>query len=96
MTPDEKQQMNDIENKLNLLIDVFYTQHFIDKDVFFNKVYFKQDVYLPTKIAFFGSQTPITQQAAISSPSGGTTIDSQARAAIGTIITRLQALGLTL
>ncbi len=89
-------QVQDLTKKLELLTDVFYTQHFIDKEVFMNKVYFQNTVYLPTKIAFFGSQTPISKQAAITPPSGGATIDSEARTAINTIITRLQSLGLTL
>ena len=46
------------------------------------------------KIGFFG-KAPVAQQGAISAPSGGATIDSQARTAITSIITTLQTLGLT-
>ena len=46
------------------------------------------------KLGFFG-HAPVAQQAAITAPSGGGTVDSQARTAIGTIITTLQTLGLT-
>ena len=47
-----------------------------------------------SKIGFFGSN-PTSKQSSIASPSGGTTVDSQARTAINTIITVLQNLGLT-
>lgn len=46
------------------------------------------------KLAFFNA-TPVVQQAAITSPSGGATIDTQARTAIDTIRTRLASYGLT-
>lgn len=46
------------------------------------------------KLAFFGV-APVVQQSAISAPSAGATIDSQARTAIGLIITTLHNLGLT-
>ena len=46
------------------------------------------------KLGFFG-ETPVAQQGAISAPSGGATIDSQARAAVSSVITALQNLGLT-
>ena len=47
------------------------------------------------KIGFFG-KTPIVQQSAITAPSGGGSVDSQSRTAIGLIITALQNFGLTL
>lgn len=96
MTPEEKQLLQDTIQKLDAFLDVYHRSHFIDKDVFSNKVYFRNDVYLPAKIAFFAGGTPVAQQAAITAPSGGATVDSQARTAISTIITRLQTLGLTL
>lgn len=46
------------------------------------------------KIGFFGV-TPVTQRSAISSPTGGGTVDLQARSVIDTIRTTLQDLGLT-
>lgn len=46
------------------------------------------------KIGFF-NHSPVVQQAAIVPPSGGATVDSQARTAVDSIITELQNLGLT-
>ena len=46
------------------------------------------------KIGFF-NKTPVVQQSAISSPSGGATVDSQSRSAIDSIRTALINLGLT-
>jgi hypothetical protein len=45
------------------------------------------------KIGFFNA-TPVVQQSTISDPSGGTTVDAEARTAINTLIDRLQAFGL--
>jgi hypothetical protein len=44
------------------------------------------------KIGFYGVE-PVIQQDTISNPSGGATIDSQARTAINLLIDRLQAMG---
>ena len=111
MTPEEKAQ-------LNQLVDLFYRQHQIDKDVFNNpvilngEVYFKlpnflKDAIYPTgtttglklgitgdKLAFLGA-TPVPQQSAIVPPTGGATIDTQARTAINSIIDVLQKFGQT-
>lgn len=46
------------------------------------------------KIAFYGA-TPVVQSGAISSPSGGLTVDSQARSAIDVIRIALQNFGIT-
>ena len=46
------------------------------------------------KVSLYGV-TPIVQQAAISQPSGGATVDSQSRTAINSIITALQNIGIT-
>jgi hypothetical protein len=44
------------------------------------------------KIGFLG-KAPVARQSTVSAPSGGATIDSEARAAINTIIDRLKAFG---
>jgi hypothetical protein len=46
------------------------------------------------KLGFFG-KSPVAQQSHISAPSGGTTIDANARTAINAIITLFQTFGLT-
>jgi len=45
------------------------------------------------KIGFYGT-TPVVQGSSITAPTGGSVIDTQARTAINSIISRLQALGL--
>lgn len=45
------------------------------------------------KLAFFGA-TPIVQPAAIASPTGGTTVDTEARAALNAVLAALRAEGL--
>lgn len=89
MTPEEKQQFDQLVEKIDKFIDIYTRTHFIDKDVFVNPVYFNG------KVGFF-KKTPIGQQAAITAPSGGVTVDSQSRTAINSIISTLQALGITL
>lgn len=46
------------------------------------------------KIGFFNA-TPVAQQATIADPSGGATVDTQARTAINSILDVLDALGFT-
>lgn len=59
------------------------------------RTYFKNIIAFDKEalIGFFGKD-PIKQQAAITAPSGGATVDSQSRTAISTIITTLQTYGL--
>lgn len=83
MTPEELQQ-------LRQLLDLYFRTHLPDKDIFFNPVVFKSN-----KISFFNATAPSTQQPAITSPSGGATQDTQARAAIDSIRLALKALNLT-
>ena len=45
------------------------------------------------KLAFYGT-TPVSQPATVSDPTGGSTIDTECRTAVNTIIDRLQSVGL--
>jgi len=49
---------------------------------------------LPTQKLGFWNATPVVQPSAISSPGGGVTVDTQARAAIDSILTALSDTGL--
>ena len=95
MNPDQI-KIQKLEERLAHLEDIYSRTHFIDKDVFQNAVYLNGNVYFANKKTGFFGKAPVVQQAAISVPSGGVTVDSEARTAIGTIITTLQNLGLTL
>lgn len=71
-----------------------------------DRFYFVRDIELPNdigvklgtsptqKLGFFGA-TPVDRPDLVSSPSGGLTIDSEARTAINQIKARLEELGLT-
>lgn len=48
-----------------------------------------------TQKASFFNATPVVQAGAITAPSGGATVDSQSRTAIGSIITALKNIGIT-
>lgn len=48
----------------------------------------------PTEMLAFYGASPVTQQASVGSPSGGATVDTEARVAIDAIILRLSTLGL--
>lgn len=72
-----------------------------------NKIYFKDGTNINAggtnglkigtatteKLGFYG-ETPVDQPATVADPSGGATVDSQARTAIASVIDRLQELGL--
>lgn len=47
-----------------------------------------------TKLSVGSVTTPITTQTAITAPTGGATTDAEARAAINSVITVLEAFGL--
>ena len=83
-----KEETIKINNPLNLT-DVYNKNNFSNSFIFERPVTFKKAVRGLDLSTFF------VQQPAITPPSGGGTIDSQARTAIGTIITTLQTLLLT-
>lgn len=104
MTPQELERLNKLEKKLDDFIVMYQRTHFIDRDVFNNKIVLNNNIEIgkngtkigtstADKIAFFGG-TPVDQPATVADPSGGATVDSQARTAIIAVIDRLQELDL--
>ena len=95
----------EIQKQLDNLVSVYYKTHYIDKDVFSNPVHFYNNILFPSsvgtkigstgnKIGFLGA-TPIARQSAITAPTGGATIDAEARTAINSIRSVLTNFGLT-
>ena len=100
MTPEEKQTLNDILYRLDLLEKpdrfTFRKSIYLDdgRSINFGSIAGGFLAGVGQKLGFYGT-TPVARQAAITAPSGGATIDAQARTAITTIISRLQTIGLT-
>lgn len=94
MTPDQikiielESKVADLIRNQNLLMTFF-------RDSTPTKLYLRNIISFDkeSQIGFFGAN-PVKKQASITAPSGGGTVDSQARTAIGSIITTLQTLGL--
>lgn len=84
-----QEEINQLKKEVAELKSIIY------KDNFSSSQIFRKDVTFLGKIGFYNN-TPVAQQAAIASPSGGATVDGAARAAIDSIRTTLTNLGLTL
>lgn len=54
----------------------------------------RSELSLKTTTLRVGTGTAAARQSAITAPTGGATVDAEARTAINTIITRLEAFGL--
>lgn len=88
-----KKQVEDLTNNLKDLEKDYYQYNFPVLQVF------KKDLSFEGKVGFFKA-TPVAQQSAITSPSGGggsssDAIDVSSRTAIGQIKTVLQNIGIT-
>lgn len=92
-TTQQELRIQQLERQINQLSNVLSS---ILQNSTATKIYFKNQVQFDAQgqVGFFGAN-PVKKQAAITAPSGGATVDSQARTAISTIITTLQTLGLT-
>ena len=94
------EEFKKLKERLDKLETVYYTDNFIGEQIFNKKITFREEIDMRSirimnddKMGFFGT-TPVVQQDTISSPSGGDTTDTQARSAIGSILTVLINLGL--
>lgn len=101
MTPEQEQRLERIEA---LMSSLFAT----DKYLFHKHIQLLDGRNIQTgkttgtiigtestqKLGFFG-KAPVAQQASIADPSGGATIDSQARTAVNSILDVLDNLGFT-
>lgn len=96
----EQEQITQLEKRIRELETVLFSL------VTFNRIVLEKDIDIISsaglrigtktaqKLSFYGV-TPVIQGAAISSPSGGATVDAEARTAINTIRTRLTSIGIT-
>ena len=103
---DTQQQILELQRQIDELKSIIFKNSFSNLYVFDTPVRFRRDIILDgadgtkigtatsNKISVYGV-TPIIQQSAITAPTGGVTIDSQSRTAIGTIITVLKNFGIT-
>ena len=93
-------RVTELENKLNALLSVGVMTIKDNVQIFDGRTFQVGKVYgtkfgteTTQKISFHGVPA-VVQAAAISPPSGGTTVDSQARTAISALITALHNKGL--
>lgn len=100
-----EEQLANTNKKLDDFLNIYYLLNLPDR------VIFEQDVFITgnftisdgimkigtastQKLSFFGA-APVVQQAAITPPSGGGTVDAQCRTATASLITLMQVLGFT-
>lgn len=109
MSPQEKQEFDELKRDFEKLKNLYYLGDFPDKKVYYKKLVADGGLDLTGDSISIGSasgvigffdETPVVQQGAVTSPSGGggsstDAIDITSRTAIGQIKTALQNLGLT-
>lgn len=96
-----KNRIEDLEGKINSLVKI--DRYFFQRDI---DIRDGQDIFIGgnsgtkigqnalSKISVYGVN-PTVQASAISAPSGGTTVDTQARAVTVLLIAALKAFGIT-
>lgn len=97
-----QQQVDRLQKTLNDFLSEYNRNTTPTTETFTKKVYFKNGTSFNNSsiggatdlISVYGV-APVAQAGAITNPSGGATIDSQARTAIASIITALKNFGIT-
>lgn len=106
-----EERVAQLERELAHLKELYFKDNFTNEQTFRKKIIITEGLSLKDttmetgqtgliigesteRVAFFGV-TPIPRQGAISSPTGGTTIDSEARSAIDSIRNVLTLFGFT-
>lgn len=94
-----KKELADLTLKFNHLHDLYFRTKMVDKDMFINPIVGGASGLrlgdTKGKIGVYGVN-PVVRAATITTPTGGATIDSQARSSIGEIKTVLTNFGITL
>lgn len=93
-----QEQIDQLRNELSELKTLIFMGEFSDTKVFEKKVQFNNNVSIGkalTKIGVYGV-TSVVQASAISAPSGGATVDAEARTAINSLRTAIKNFGITL
>lgn len=104
MTPEERNDFENMKRELATLRDLFYKGDFPDKKVFYKKLVAEGGLDLTGSSISVGrsggvvglyGETPVAQAAAIPAPTGGATQDAEARTAINLIRSALSGIGIT-
>lgn len=107
LTPQEKILLDGLDQRINFIIDMLGRLNYPDRFYLQKPLVLRNTViriegtdglkigeHGTDKLSFYGT-TPVVQAAAVTAPTGGATIDTQARTAINSIITLLHNAGLT-
>lgn len=99
MSPQEKQEFEQLKMDIAKLKDQYYKGDFPDKKVFTKLIVANGGISFTQSLLGFFGVSPVGQQSAVTSPSGGGSastdaIDISSRVAIGQIKTALRNLGL--
>lgn len=93
-----EERISQLENELRELKAEFYKNNFPQQQTFVKDVIFQGGssfVSLNPTTSFGLGVTPATQQANIAQPTGGSTVDAEARGAINSILSVLDTFGFT-
>ena len=91
MTPQEKEKLDTLETKLNELLLAYNSENFQDKlDIRRSNINIGNS---GSKVSLYGG-TPALRANAITTPTGGATVDSECRTAVTSILTALRNLNI--